>query len=171
MIFYRTATFDDPGRRKPTIRQMRRYTAITLLAVPAAAVLHRVDLDGPAGSFEAMLGVAMAVATVALFVLGIWGAFRVLTSPVQHIVAGDAAELDERELQLRQKALGWSYRVLCTMVVVALAYLSLGSDFGAPMPDDYEEWNGVFWSSFVVMATMPAAYLAWTMKASNEDDG
>ena len=170
MIFYRTAAFDDPDRRKPSVRDVRTYTAVALLALPAGMVLRRIESSGPAWSFEAWLGVGIAVASVALIALAAWMAIKVMISPVQHIVAGEVAELDERELQLRQKALGWSYRVLCTMVITGLAYASVGSDFGVPMPDDYEEWNGIFWSAFLVMVLMPAAYLAWTISPASEDD-
>jgi hypothetical protein len=91
-------------------------------------------------------------------------------SRLQRIVADEKGRLDEMEMLLRHKALSWSYGVLSGALLLFVIYLAIASDVGGLVPDDYEEWNGLFWGAFLYVTLLPTARLAWTMEAGAEDD-
>ena len=155
MIFYRSRT--EESGDGPSIRTLRLLVTTSLLAYPAGALVLRLAE-----------GLAAPVIGYALIALALFAAAPVLGSRLQKVVADQARRLDEFELALRHRALSWGYSVIGAALLVAILYFGVASDSGLWVPDDYEEFNALFWGTFLYVALLPTAFLAWT--TGNDDD-
>ncbi len=84
-------------------------------------------------------------------------------SSVQRIASEQPAKLDEYELALRQRSLGFSYACFTALTLLAIFYAGVASDVGGWLPSTYAEFNGLFWGVFLYATVLPSAFLAWTM--------
>lgn len=91
-------------------------------------------------------------------------------SRLQRIVAEQSEQLDEMEMQLRHRALSWSYSVLSGGVLLLVIYGAIAADFGGWVPTTYDEWNGLFWGLFLYVTLLPTARLAWTMDPGGDEE-
>jgi hypothetical protein len=110
------------------------------------------------------------IAGFGLILLSLIAATPVMGSRLQRIVADEGGRLDEMEMQLRHKALSWSYGVLSGALLLFIVYLAIASDSGLWRPSAYEEWNGLFWGAFLYVTLLPTARLAWTMDPTDEGE-
>jgi hypothetical protein len=162
MIFYRSPA-SEAGAAGPSVTTLRTLTAVALAAYPAGALIRTFAPDTPGWQMFAL------IAGFGLILLSLIAATPVMGSRLQRIVADEGGRLDEMEMQLRHKALSWSYGVLSGALLLFIVYLAIASDSDLWRPSGYEEWNGLFWGAFLYVTLLPTARLAWTMDAA--DDG
>lgn len=163
MIFYRSAA-SQSSTAGPSIRTLRALTLVALVAYPLGILIRRFSPDGGGWQWFGL------IAGFGLILLALIAAAPVMGSRLQRIVADEKGRLDEMEMLLRHKALSWSYGVLSAALLLFIVYLAVATDAGGWVPDDYEEWNGLFWGAFLYVTLLPAARLAWTMDAGAEDN-
>jgi hypothetical protein len=164
MIFYRSAA-SGSSSAGPSIRTLRVLTCVALVAYPLGVLVRRFVPDGGGWSWFSL------IAGFGLILLALVAATPVMGSRLQRIVADEKGGLDEMEMLLRHKALSWSYGVLAAALLLFIIYLAIATDAGGWVPDDYEEWNGLFWGAFLYVTLLPTARLAWTMDPGMEHEG
>lgn len=152
MIYYRS----KPGSREASVPAVRALTLAALAAYPIGA-LTLAWTDGPAG---AIVGFGLIVAALACVA-------AISSTSIQRIVGELPQQLDEYELKLRARAMSAAYTGLSTLILLAVIYLAVGSDFGLWVPDSYEEFNGLFWGAFLYATILPSAFLAWQIDAAD----
>ncbi len=156
MLYYRRPSETGPRAWRPG--RVRALTSFILAGYPAGCLMRLV-----AGAREALwldvFGFALVFASLAAF-----GFLSV--HALQRISGEETARLDERELAWRRRAYGFSYVSFTGIALLAIIYLALAADaprFALWRPQSYEHWNAVFWGVFLTAATLPTAYLAWTL--------
>lgn len=92
----------------------------------------------------------------------LYGLARLLIEPKLGTSDRADQELDERQLHLRNAAYLSAYRIVGALVVSALIYAQLATDFGWWLPDTYNAWQAVFWGAWILVVTLPTALLAWS---------
>jgi hypothetical protein len=90
-------------------------------------------------------------------------------SSTQRIVAEEAKQLDEFELQLRHKAMATAYTVLSVLALATVIYAAIATDKGGWVPTTFDQFNGLFWGVFLYTSTLPTACLAWRLDPSAEE--
>ena len=71
-------------------------------------------------------------------------------------------QLDERQVQVRDRAYRIAYMVVSTLIILSLIYLMLTADFNWAMPVGYNQLNPFFWGAWTIIVVLPSAILAWT---------
>lgn len=148
-----------------SIFRLRVASVITLACYPAGAVLWGIlprEGFGPA-----------ALTGLCLIVLSVIG-FAVLSRSYFHRLVKGEAGLDERELQIRNRAFKRSYRVFCAMTFFMLTYLYIAAgDAGETVrlwtPDAKGHWNAILWGAFLYALALPSVFLVWTEKPLEAD--
>lgn len=163
MIFY-PSTVSDGTPTGPSLKTIRVLTLVALAAYPAGALIRTFAPETESGEWFAL------IAGYGLILLSLLAAAPVMGSRLQRIVADDGGNLDEMELQLRHRALSWSYNVAAGVFLTMLIYGAIASDIGLWVPSGYDEWNGMFWGGFLYLTLLPTARLAWTMDAGDAEE-
>jgi len=163
VIFYRSPA-SEGSAAGPSLQTLRVLTTVALAAYPAGALIRTF---APQGAGWQMFSL---IAGFGLIVLALAAATPVMGSRLQRIVAEEGGRLDEMEMQLRHKALTWSYGVLSGAFLLIILYLGIASDAGLWRPSGYDEYNGLFWGAFLYVTLLPTARLAWTMDAQDEGE-
>jgi hypothetical protein len=143
-----TATLDRPAR-------FPRWMILAMYgAYPAGLVL-----------LEARDALPATVAGLVLITLSFVLAARLWRSPWWRPGNAPDAQLDERELALRNRAYQRAYTLIGCGALLALIYVQLAFDGDDRLrwwlPASYEEASRLFWGVFLVAVTLPAALLAW----------
>ena len=159
MIFYRSPASTGPG---PALGTVRALILASLLAYPAGGLILALGPDGRGGLF------LFEVAGLALIVLSFLAAAPVLGSWAQRVVGETADQLDEYELQLRNKAMASAYATFAALTCLAVIYAALASDFGWWTPASFDEFNALFWGVFLYAALLPTAFLTWRLEADTD---
>lgn len=149
MIFYRSPASQETG---PSLAKLRSFITVALLAYPAGCL---VMLIGPL-PFNRLIGLG-------LIAIALFSAVPVIGSRMQRIVGDEPKQLDEMELQLREKAMTKAYSVFTALFLAAIAYAGVASDIGWWQPSGFENWNAIFWGVFLYAVLLPTAFLTWTM--------
>jgi hypothetical protein len=170
MTFY----YRSPQERPAPVRSgfaIRLASSLALLAYPAGclSLLFAPDAAaGPAGMIGALAWLALLLTSL--------GAFVYLAPSYQQRIVGEQADkLDEFELQLRQRAYAFSYKVFTGLCLVGLIYLAISLDvadsgrFGLWRPSSFDHWNAIIWGAILYAFILPTAYIAWTVKAPRLD--
>jgi hypothetical protein len=92
----------------------------------------------------------------------VWAMSMLLAPSLLGVSDGADADLDERQIQARNRAYVWAYRLMAAGVMLAALYYMIATDSGWWLP---REWNAVqafFWGVWLLAATLPTAILAWT---------
>ncbi len=136
----------------------RAVSTAALVGYPAGALILRFAPDKLASSLIGFGLILFALVMTALL----------SGSSIQRIAAEQPAELDEFELALRRRALGFSYACFTALTLLAIFYAGVASDAGGWLPSTYDEFNGLFWGVFLYATMLPSAFLAWTMDRNEQ---
>lgn len=151
-MIYARSTLNPRGLEFST-PAARSVSTTALIAYPAGALILRFGPDTLASS---LLGYGMILVALVMAAL-------LSGSSVQRIAAEEPAKLDEFELALRAKALGFSYACFSALVLAAIFYAGVAVDAGGWVPTTYDEFNGVFWGVFLYATVLPSAVIAWKL--------
>lgn len=136
----------------PIRRSTRRALVVTQYAGFLGMVLAWSFMDAPLRwALVIPLGLASIVA------LGMLMAPRLLGTS-----DGADAELDERQLQIRNAGYLQAYRVLAAVVLLVALYLLMAGDSDWWFPTTENERTALFWGTWGLVLTLPGAILAWT---------
>jgi hypothetical protein len=149
----RVVSIED--RRKAVVAMVGSYVA-------AAALWHL------GGSLEALGLKAAAVLSLAVSI----GAYAVLFYRTGYWTwgTGGEAELDERQLAVRNRCYAHAYAVFVICVFVAMLYYHIASDAGLWLPDRQRDWEWVFWGVLVLGVNLPSILLAWLDRPVPEEE-
>lgn len=75
-------------------------------------------------------------------------------------------QLDERQVQVRNRAYRLAYATVCSLVLLLLAYLLLAPALGWAIPPVDTLLINLFYTAVILLPVLPSAILAWT-----ESDG
>jgi hypothetical protein len=152
MIYYR----HDQGGREHSIEAVRVFTATSLVAYPAGALILALGPDS--------LGASLA--GYGLILVAMLAYAPLIGSSLQRIVGENAKVLDEYELRLRGRAMSASYATFTGLALLLVLYASIASDKGLWVPAGYEQFSGVFWGIFLYASVLPTAVLSWIVEPS-----
>lgn len=82
---------------------------------------------------------------------------------------GADAELDERQLALRNHAYLNAYRILGALVLLLALYYMMATGSGWWLPRTDLETQAAFWGIYLVATTLPAALIAWNEEQERGD--
>lgn len=99
---------------------------------------------------------------VPLGLCAIWAMGTLLAPAMLGVSDGADADLDERQIQSRNRAYLWAYRTLGASVMLAALYYMIATDAGWWLPRSWNELQAFFWGVWLLAATLPTAILAWT---------
>ena len=137
-------------------RAVRVFCLLVLLSYPLGATLILIAPEG----------LSVLYTTGSLLILSaIIALIPILASPIQKIVMGDPETLDADGLKLREHSLSRSYFGLTTMMMAAMLYGAIASDAGWWFPENFAQFNAVFWGVVLYTNLLPAAFLAWRCDA------
>jgi hypothetical protein len=129
----------------------------TYLGYPLAVAIFWIAEAQDLGVWFRILGlIAGAVHAAGFFALCTrgFGAWSIANDP-------DSA-LDEREQHIRDRAYRPSYWAVSLILLIAVAYVQLASDFDWWLPDSAGAFTAMTWIAIFVTATLPTAVIAWT---------
>ena len=150
MIYARTDS--DPKGLQLSRGAVRAISTAALAGYPAGALTLRFAPESLANSLVGYSLILLALVMTALL----------SGSSVQRIASEERSKLDEYELALRNRALGFCYACFTGLTLLAVLYAGIASDAGGWVPTSYEEFNGLFWGVFLYATVLPSAFLAWT---------
>lgn len=163
-FFYRGAK-ERPAPVRSRIA-IRLATTLVLAAYPAGCIALLVAPETVSGP-----GVALREGLWLALLLTAFGAFSFIApSYQQRIVGEEASRLDEFELQVRQRAYAFSYKVFSALTLLGLIYLASSLDIASGRglelwrPSSFDHWNAIIWGAILYAFVLPTAYVAWTMK-------
>jgi hypothetical protein len=148
VIFYRSSEVSGPD-----LRTTRFLTSFALAAYPAGALTLALGPEGRGGLF------VFELVGLGFILLSLICAAPVLGSRFQRIVAEEAKQLDEFELQLRG------------LVLSGIIYAAIAEDAGWWAPRSYEELNGLFWGAFLYASLLPTFVLVWKLDPADGPRG
>lgn len=169
-------SYTPPGQRDWTSLWspgwMRVLTTAPLILYPLGCIVRLVNDPATSPVWLWIAGLGPLLAALACCVL-------IAPSQIQRITAEAQSELDERELELRRRAMSVAYQSFAAIVLAALFYLQVASDAAAnpaslfhglwrPMLGDH--WMAIFGGAFLYIVLLPSAYLAWTTTPPPADD-
>ena len=70
--------------------------------------------------------------------------------------------LDERQVQVRNRAYRLAYAFISALLIILIGYLLLAPDMGWSNLTNYEQRSGLFYTLFAIVLILPSAILAWT---------
>lgn len=70
--------------------------------------------------------------------------------------------LDERQVQVRNRAYRLAYAFISALLIILIGYLLLAPDMGWSNLTNYNQRSGLFYTLFAVVLILPSAILAWT---------
>lgn len=70
--------------------------------------------------------------------------------------------LDERQVQVRNRAYRLGYSFVSLLLIMLISYLLMAADMGWSSLAAYDQRSGLFWTLFAVVLVLPSAILAWT---------
>ena len=146
------------GGTDRSVRFIRIISSAALVTYPAGALTLALGRDSLANS---VVGYGLILAS--LICVGLLSG-----SSAQRIVAEEAKQLDEFELQLRYRAMGTAYTVLSVLALLSVIYAAIATDKGGWVLTSYDEYNGLFWGVFLYTSTLPTACLAWRLDPTAE---
>lgn len=143
---------------RPVSRRTRRALVLTTYLGYLAMTLAWAFLDAP---LRWVLVIPLGFA--ALIALGMLMMPRILGTS-----DGADADLDERQLQTRNRAYLAAYRVLGVSVMLAALYYMMARGSGLWLPTTDLETQALFWGAWGFALTLPSAMLAWTEPDAEE---
>ena len=146
------------GGTDRSVRFIRIISSAALVTYPAGALTLALGRDSLTNS---VVGYGLILAS--LICVGLLSG-----SSAQRIVAEEAKQLDEFELQLRYRAMGTAYTVLSVLALLSVIYAAIATDKGGWVLTSYDEYNGLFWGVFLYTSTLPTACLAWRLDPTAE---
>ncbi|MCO1575952.1 hypothetical protein M8C13_09305 [Crossiella sp. SN42] len=152
----RTAKFSRQFPDWRTRRHRRRLAVLWTLFPLALIAILLVDLRGTGWFLPLWLGVYLGW-------LSVWGLLRVLTAALTETMS---AALDERQRQLRDRAIFLGYHVGLLTLLPVLAYLLLNMR----SPAVGATGAVLLAVAFVVIASAPTVLLAWTLPDDDPED-
>lgn len=107
---------------------------------------------------------------IVLLMLAVFAALGMLFRSTHYWKWGNSpdSELDEFEIASRNSAYKSAYVVVATASLVAMLIMRIGIDVAALRFSDMA-LELLFWGWFLVVATLPAALLAWTERPLDDD--
>jgi hypothetical protein len=160
VIFYRSSEVSGPD-----LRTTRFLTSFALAAYPAGALTLALGPEGRGGLF------VFELVGLGFILLSLICAAPVLGSRFQRIVAEEAKQLDEFELQLRHRATASAYGIFGGLVLSGIIYAAIAEDAGWWAPRSYEELNGLFWGAFLYASLLPTFVLVWKLDPADGPRG
>ena len=153
-MIYARANSNPRGLELPR-NAARIVTTVALAGYPAGALTLRFGPDSLAASVIGYGLILLALVMTALL----------SGSSLQRIASEEPSKLDEFELGLRHRALGFSYACFTALALLVVLYAGIASDTGGWVPTTYDEFNGLFWGVFLYATVLPSAFLAWTLSS------
>jgi hypothetical protein len=132
-------------------------------------VLQLLAGDGQERAGLAFVGLGLVVVAVAAFCV-------LATSSLQRLAQEPASQLDERELQERNRAAFIAHSLFSGVVLGGLLYMMVRADLAANgkaqlwAPVDGDQWSALMLGMTMFSLTLPAAVLAWTRKAPEVEE-
>jgi len=139
------------GPRVPT-RRVRRSLVLACYLGYAGMVASWALLDHP---WRWVLVIPLGLGAV-------WAMSMLLAPSLLGVSDGADADLDERQIQARNRAYVWAYRALGTLVTLAALYYMIATDSGWWLPRSWNEVQALFWGVWLLATTLPTAIVAWT---------
>lgn len=161
-----------PSPKRPQGRRLSRPAVWALLAViyagyPAGCILRLIRPDLPPTQAWSVISIVLILAAfIAFFVLA--------GSSLQRLAQEKPEKLDERELMQRNKAAYRAYYSLSVVAMLACIYMALQPDIAKKVavlwiPTTYDHWNALFWGLFMLVMTLPVAFLSMEQDPKEED--
>jgi hypothetical protein len=125
--------------------------------------------DAPGRAGLALAGLGLVIVAVAAFCV-------LATSSLQRLAQEPASQLDERELQERNRAAFIAHSLFSGVVLSGLFYMMVRADLAANgkaqlwAPVDGDQWSALMLGMAMFSLTLPAAVLAWTRKSPEGDE-
>ena len=154
LIFFRSWK----GPSGLSVRATRGRSLLSLGTYPAGAFILALL---PKSSISGLVGYGLVV-------IALVSVAPLTGSSLQRIVGEHPSKLDEYELQLRSRAMSYSYGYLTVIVLLAIIYAALAKDFGGWLPSTYDHFNGLFWGAFLYASVIPVAALSWIVDQTFE---
>ncbi len=133
-------------RTIPLLRR-RIAVAIQLLCYPLLFITGR--WLGLSVSLASLLGLAAVIGMIVYLYRGT-GYWQLGNAPDN--------QLDERQLQVRNRIYRLAYIGVATLVLAVL----IAAIFGFPLPQGYDNVQPFYWTISTVVITLPSAILAWS---------
>lgn len=159
MIFI--ASLNHPSGTPRSLATIRWLAAATLGLYPAGCLVRLLGPDTLAVQLAGFLLILAALICGAVLA----------GSQLARVTSDLADKLDEYQRGLRARALAGAYTLFTVLILVAVIYLALASDFGGWVPTGYEQWSAIFWGLFITASTLPTAVLAWRLTPSEFGEG
>lgn len=160
-----TSTSGFAQQTPASIFRLKLASVIALACYPLGAIIRAIFPADGFGPGE--------LAGFGLIILSVIG-FAMLSGSYFHRLVKAEEGLDERELQIRNRAFKRSYRVFCALTFLLLLYLFIATgdrgetpSFWVPSINDH--WNAILWGAFLYALTLPSAFLVWTEKPLESD--
>lgn len=153
MIYYRSSSALP---RELSVGSTRRLSLAALATYPSGALLLALT---PASLTSTIAGYSLILVSLASII-------PLLSSSLQRIVGEQTHILDEYELKLRSKAMNQACSLFSALVLSAVIYFALASDFGMWVPSSYNNFNALFWGVFIYATVLPVAILSWLVDAT-----
>lgn len=153
MIYYRSSSASS---RELSVGATRRLSLAALATYPAGALLLA---QTPASLASTIAGYSLILASLASIV-------PLISSSLQRIVGEQTHILDEYELKLRSEAMNQAYNLFSALVLSAVIYLAVATDFGMWVPRSYDNFSALFWGIFIYATVLPVAILSWLVDDS-----
>lgn len=165
MMFYKRPA-GSPSKLAMHVRRVRWVSLMSLVLYPAGCLMVL------AASFNGDR--ALEIAGLVLILLAVLCFALVVGTGVQRILGESRAELDELEIQLREKAYASAYHIFAGLVSVAVLYVTIASgareDLNLWIPSNYDQWTAVLWGVLLSAMILPTAVLAWRLPPSEPTD-
>ncbi|MBO0933798.1 hypothetical protein [Fibrella aquatilis] len=133
--------------RSIPLRLRRVAVAVQLLCYPIVFIVGRwLELSV---SLSSLLGLVAVIGMIVYLYRGT-GFWQLGNAPDN--------QLDERQLQVRNRVYRLAYIGVATLVLALL----LVAIFGFPLPQGFDDVQPFYWTIATIVLTLPSAILAWT---------
>jgi MFS family permease len=158
MIFFRSLY--NPSGSARSAASVRTLGLLGLTLYPAGALLRQFGPDSAPIQVGGLLLILAALGCAAL----------IAGTRLSRITAEEKDHLDEYEERLRAFTMERSYAFLVALLLIAVIYMALASDFGWWVPSGYDQWNGVFWGAFLFATLVPPTVLAFRLVREEQEE-
>lgn len=146
-------TANGRSTRRASTGRARRRLAVATMYLCMVAIVGMIAFEGESWwlllGYFVLLALAIAIQT------------RVVGPIARDVTGRRAPELDERQLAVRDRAHHHAYHILGGLLLLTVAYATLSSGLGLPIPGTYLEGSALVVLVTFVYPSLPAAVVAW----------